>query len=127
MGYCAAVVFYIDVIRKQGSPSTNWSRSYKAGDRLQSQISRCAEKQSFSYRCSEVLQELHREVVDHIRRAIEPSDPEYSKFMKESEVTSSEPSDPPGWHRLYGIGDHNSNSVIDRIDRWGFANLAVQP
>jgi hypothetical protein len=41
---------------------------FKAAERCQGQIKIAAEKESFSQKCSQVLEELHAEAMSHIRR-----------------------------------------------------------
>lgn len=104
-GYCAVVCLYVYVFRVHEHPAETWTKYLIAAQKCQQQIDISAEKESFAQRCSGVLKDLEAETLDCIHR---------------KEGSSQYP---PVLSGLDGIRNWKTNTVIEKIDRWGFSSL----
>lgn len=66
------MALYVYVIKNTSGPEQSWMPLFKAAEKCQNQIKFAAEKESFSQKCSKVLDELHAEATSHIQRAQNP-------------------------------------------------------
>jgi len=109
-GYCAVIVLYDHII---GSPGSE-SRYLKIAETVQHRLYVLPEKESFASRCSDVLRELHDEVMGHL----------YSRNSDNlNNQVTSEGIFKPVITGFFGIPMYQPNSVIDRIDQWGFSSM----
>ncbi len=67
-GYQAVLPLYVYVIKHQSSPPSSWVPYFEAASRCQEQIKVSAEKESFSQKCSGVIEELRLEAVACIKK-----------------------------------------------------------
>lgn len=118
-GYSAAVVLYVYVIRAQEKPTENWSQYLKVAETLKAQISSLTEKESLANKCSQVLAELHYEVVGQVQG----NKSRDSNAHMDWGPVGTGVSRAPGPNGLFGVPVFDHESVIDRIDRWGFSSL----
>lgn len=103
--YSAVVCLYVYVIRTYELSPDIWTQYFEAAQKCQQEIDISARKESFAQRCSGVLRELEAETLDCIHRK-----DSFSQLA-------------PALNCLDGIQSSKKNTVIDRIDRWGFSSL----
>lgn len=109
-GYCAVIVLYDHIIGRPGSEP----QYLKIAETVQHRLYILPEKESFASRCSDVLRELHDEVMGHV----------YSRNSDNlNNRVTSEGIFKPAMTGFFGIPMYQPNSVIDRIDQWGFSSM----
>lgn len=62
------MALYVYVIKNLNEPEDAWINYFRAAEKCQSHIKVAAEKESFSQKCSQVLDELYAEAMQHIAR-----------------------------------------------------------
>jgi hypothetical protein len=93
------------VIRAHEQPQEIWKKYLDAAQKCQQEIDISAGRESFAQRSSRVLKELENETLHCIHRK-----DGYSHAV-------------PVFTGLDGIRIFGMDTVMDRIDRWGFSSL----
>jgi hypothetical protein len=107
------------VIRARGQPPATWSQYLRAAETLKRQLSSSAAKESLANKCSQVLAELHNEVIGQVQRDEGPD----LNVQMDWGHSGAAVSRPPGRNGLFGVPVYEHERVIDCIDRWGFSSL----
>jgi hypothetical protein len=103
--YSAIVCLYVYVIRTYEKSPDIWTQYLEAAQICQQQIDISARKESFAQRCSGVLKELEVETLDCIHRR--------DVFAQSASISNG----------LDGIQSFKRNTMIEKIDQWGFSSL----
>ena len=100
--YSAVVSLYVYIIRVYEQSADIWTKYLGTARKCQQQIDVSAKRESFAQRCSGVLKGLERDCI----------------HRKESYTQQL-----PAFNSMCGTRRFKRNTVVDRIDRWGFSSL----